>query len=135
MILVLNFFFLESLKNFRIKYPSLPFFDVRYVARSMSGIWPVETGHVPDIDPSCPEYGQFILAMYRTSNFYVRNMDNLDWPCSGHRFCNEISVRNKASEVRNMASDVWNMASDVRNMASDVRNMAKNPGHIPDITF
>ena len=125
----------------------------------MSGIRPVSTGHIPDIKFRCPEYGQFQLVIFRTSNFDVRNMASLYWPYSGHQFvmsgigpgksghipdilqrCPEhdqkkkYDVRNKASEVRNMASDVRNVASDVRNRASNVRNMAKNPGPIPDIT-
>ena len=51
--------------------------DVRNMARKswpysghrnlMSGIWPVYTGHVPDINVWCPEYGQFILALFQTS--------------------------------------------------------------------
>ena len=33
-----------------IKFPNLPLRDVRYMNRLMSGIWPVETVHIPDID-------------------------------------------------------------------------------------
>ena len=34
----------------RIKSHSLPFRDVRNMARSMSRTWPVKTGHIPDIN-------------------------------------------------------------------------------------
>ena len=50
----------------------------------MSGIWPVFTGHIPDIEFWCPGYGQFLLAISRTSNVDVRNMDSENWPYSGH---------------------------------------------------
>ena len=92
----------------------------------MSGIGPGKTGHVPDINFSCPEYDQCFLAMFRTSLYDVRNK------ASFQKFV-EVDVRNMASDVRNMASDVRNTASDVRNRARDVRNRTKNPGHVSDI--
>ena len=35
----------------------------------MSGIRRVKTGHIPDIEFWCPGYGQFLLAIFRTSIF------------------------------------------------------------------
>ena len=52
-------------------------FDVRDMAsknwpypghqNSMSGMWPVKTGHIPDIKNRCQGYGQLKLAISRTS--------------------------------------------------------------------
>ena len=52
---------------------------------AMSGIGPGKTGHVPDINFSCPEYDQCFLAMFRTSLYDVRNTASINWPYSGHR--------------------------------------------------
>ena len=51
----------------------------------MSGIWPVLTGHIPDIDFWCLGYGQFLLATFRTSNFDVRDTASFYWPYPGHQ--------------------------------------------------
>ena len=40
---------------------------------SISGIWPGSTGHVQDSNMWCPDYDQFILALFRTLTFDVRN--------------------------------------------------------------
>ena len=50
----------------------------------MSAIWPVYTGRVPDMDLSCPKYGQIFLATFRTSHTNVRNRASINWPYSGH---------------------------------------------------
>ena len=96
--------FRTPLALFRTSIISLWPYSGHYFA--MSGIGPGKTGHVPDINFSCPEYDQCFLAMFRTSLYDVRNKASFQ----------------KFVEV------------DVRNMASDVRNKAKNPGPIPDIT-
>ena len=49
--------------------------NINFMKTLTSGIWPVKTGHIPDIDFWCPGYGQFLLAIFRTSS----------WPYSGHR--------------------------------------------------
>ena len=69
----------------RIKSHSPPFRDVRNMARLMSGIWPVKTGHFPDIKKRCPGNGQFLLSVFRTSKIDVRDMDIFYWPYSGHQ--------------------------------------------------
>ena len=48
------------------------------------GIWTVKTGHIPDIKSWCPEYGQWKLAIFQTSKSDVRNMASKNWPYSGH---------------------------------------------------
>ena len=70
-------------------------FDVRDMAsknwpypghqNSMSGMWPVKTGHIPDIKNRCQGYGQLKLSMSQTSIFDVRNMDREYCPCPGHQ--------------------------------------------------
>ena len=75
----------------------------------MSRIWTVKTGHIPDIDKWCAEYGQWKLALFWTSIIDVRNKDN--------------DTQNKDSDAHNMDNDVRNMDNDVWNMDSDVRNM------------
>ena len=52
---------------------------------AMSGIGPGKTGHVPDINFSCPEYDQCFLALFQTSQIDVRNTASINWPYSGHR--------------------------------------------------
>ena len=69
-----------------IKSHSPPFRNVRNMARMMSGIWPVETVHIPDIKNRCQGYGQFFLALFRTSIFDVRDIDSFYWPYSRHQF-------------------------------------------------
>ena len=60
--------------------------DINFMKNSMSGIWTGKTGHIPDIKSWCPEYGQWKLAIFRTSKSDVRNMASKNWPYSGHQF-------------------------------------------------
>ena len=73
----------------------------------MSGIWTVLTGPVPDIDLSCLQYGQFILAVFRTS------------------ICD---VWNRA-RIFGLIPDI---AGHVPDIAGHVPDIA---GHVPDISF
>ena len=80
----------ENLAVFRTSH-----IDVRNTARfswlcsghriTMSGIWPGKAGSIPDIAQRCPEYGQEILALFRTSHNDVRNMARKRWLYSGHQ--------------------------------------------------
>ena len=70
--------------------------DVRNMARkswlysghrtTISGIWPGNTGPVPDIAQRCPEYGQEKLAVFWTSSCDVWNIARKSWPYSRHRY-------------------------------------------------
>ena len=73
----------------------------------MSGTRPVSTGHIPDIKFRCPEYGQFILAVFRTS------------------ICD---VWNRA-RIFGLIPDI---AGHVPDIAGHVLDIA---GHVPDISF
>ena len=50
----------------------------------MSRIGSGKTGHIPDINFQCPEYGQEKLVMFRTPMYDIRNVASLSWPYSGH---------------------------------------------------
>ena len=70
---------------------------------AMSGIWP----------GWCPEYGQWKLAISRTSKNDVREMASFYCPYSGHQFYEKL-------DVRNMESFYWSYPRH-------------RPDHIPDI--
>ena len=127
--------------KFRIKSHSPPFRDVRNMARLMSGIWPVKTGHFPDIKKRCPGNGQFLLSVFRTSKIDVRDMDVFYWPYSGHQllmsgkwpvFTGHIpdikfliklmsGIRTVMSGTWTMMSGTWTLMSGIQRVMSGIR--------------
>ena len=80
----------------------------------MSGTRPVSTGHIPDIKFQCPEYGQFILALFRTSMCDVRNVTRI----FGH-----------VPDITGLVPDITGHVPDITGHIPDIT------GHVPDIIF
>ena len=47
----------------------------------MSGKWTVKTGHIPDINPRCPGYGQSKLSIFQTSLIFSVYMEHVYGTC------------------------------------------------------
>ena len=87
--------------------------------RSMSGIWTVLNGPVPDIDLSCPQYGQFILAVFRTSICDV-------W--------NRARIFGLIPDIAGHVPDIAGHVPDIAGHVPDIRfHGFLKAGHIPDI--
>ena len=65
--------------------------DISFMRKLMAGIWTVKTGHIIHISP---EYGQWKLALFRTSIINVQNMDSFLCPYTGHQ---DVDVRDMDS--------------------------------------
>ena len=104
-------------------------------------IWPVKTVHIPDIKNRCPGYGQFLLALFRTSKIDVRDIDSFYWPYSGHQFLMSgiwtvftghipdikfliklmSGIRTVMSGTWTMMSGTWTLMSGIRTVMSGIR--------------
>ena len=120
---------MKSALEFRIKSHSPPFRDVRNMARLMSGIWPVKTGHFPDIKKRCPGNGQFLLSVFRTSKIDVRDMDVFYWPYSGHQLLMSGKWPVFTGHIPDikflikLMSGIWPVMSGIRTVMSGIRTM------------